>query len=77
MADTAFILIVEDEKAHAEAIAEGLRRAGHACRTVETAEEAIDSIKARPPDVVITDYRLGGDLNGQLVDSHRSGLLER
>ncbi len=58
---TAFVLVVEDEEAHGEAIAEGLRRAGHACHVVATAQEAIDSIRKRPPDVVVTDYRLAGD----------------
>jgi two-component system, NtrC family, response regulator HydG len=58
---TAFVLVVEDEEAHGEAIAEGLRRAGHACHVVASASEAIESIRRRPPDVVVTDYRLAGD----------------
>jgi len=58
---TAFVLIVEDEEAHGEAIAEGLRRAGHACHVVSGAQEAIESIRKRPPDVVVTDYRLAGE----------------
>lgn len=64
MSDTAFILIVEDEKAHGDAVAEGLRRAGHACLVVESGEEAIDSIRRRQPDVVITDYKLPGPMSG-------------
>ena len=67
MEQTAFVLVVEDEQAHGEAIAEGLRRQGHACRVVESGTEAIKSIKDRPPDVVITDYRLGGDMDGMDV----------
>jgi two-component system response regulator HydG len=67
MADTAFILIVEDEAAHGEAIAEGLRRMGHACHVVTTAKEAVESIEKHPPHVVVTDYRLGEDLNGMDV----------
>ncbi len=67
MSDTAFILIVEDEVEHGEAIAEGLRRAGHACHLVHDGAEATASMKKRPPDVVITDYKLGGDLNGMDV----------
>ena len=58
---TAFVLVVEDEEAHGEAIAEGLRRAGQACHVVASAQEAIDSIRKRPPDVVVTDYRLAGE----------------
>ncbi len=67
MGDTAFILIVEDEVEHGEAIAEGLRRAGHACHLVHRGTDAVASIAKRPPDVVISDYRLGGELNGMDV----------
>lgn len=64
MSDTAFILIVEDERSHGEAIKEGLERAGHVCHLVESGDEAVASMRARPPHVVITDYRLGGKVNG-------------
>jgi len=67
MSDTAFVLIVEDETAHGEAIAEALRRSNYACHLVDGADEAFASIKARPPDVVVTDYKLGGKLNGMDV----------
>lgn len=64
MDERAFVLIVEAEEAQAETVAEGLQRAGHACRVVSGGQEAIDSIKQRPPDVVLTGYRLGDDLTG-------------
>jgi two-component system response regulator HydG len=67
MDDTAFILIVEDEVEHGQAIAEGLRRSGHACHVVNDGPAAIASMRDRPPDVVVTDYRLGGDTNGMDV----------
>jgi len=67
MAETAFVLIVEDDPAHGEAVAEGLRRTGHACRLVSSGAEAIESVKTRPPDVVLTDYKLGGEQNGMDV----------
>ncbi len=67
MADTAFVLIVEDDPAHGEAVAEGLRRAGHACRLVSSGTEAIESVRTRPPDVVLTDYKLGGPQDGMDV----------
>jgi len=62
--DTAFILVVEDEPSHGEAVVEGLRRAGHACHLVDSGDAAVASIKARQPHVVVTDFRLGGKLNG-------------
>ncbi len=67
MSDTAFVLIVEDEIAHGEAIAEALQRSHYACNVVASGAAAIESIKHRPPDVVITDYKLGGNINGMDV----------
>ena len=40
--ERAFVLIVEDEKAHGEAIAEGLAREGHACHIVQDGKEALE-----------------------------------
>ncbi len=67
MSETAFILVVEDERAHGEAIVEGLKRAGHACHVVESGAAAVESLRDRAPDVVITDYRLGGEMDGMDV----------
>lgn len=64
MAETAFVLIVEDERAHGDAIAEALSRSDYACHVVASGTEAIESIKQRPPDVVVTDYKLGPGPNG-------------
>jgi DNA-binding NtrC family response regulator len=82
MSDTAFILIVEDERSHGEALKEGLERAGHACRLVESGDEAVASMKLRIPHVVVTDYRLGGSLNGldvlkmaRLISPWTQGIL--
>jgi two-component system response regulator HydG len=67
MSETAFILIVEDERSHGEAVKEGLERAGHACHLVESGDEAVASMQHRAPHVVITDYQLGGSMNGMDV----------
>ncbi len=67
MSDTAFVLIVEDEAAHGEAIAEAFARSRFACNVVETGDAAIESIRQRPPDVVVTDYKLGGKVTGMDV----------
>jgi two-component system response regulator HydG len=67
MAETAFVLVVEDDPAHGEALVEGLRREGHACHLVGSGQEALDSVRARPPDVVLTDYKLGGPMDGMDV----------
>ncbi|MBI1825006.1 MAG: sigma-54-dependent Fis family transcriptional regulator [Planctomycetes bacterium] len=67
MTETAFVLIVEDERAHGEAIAEALSRSNFACNVVESGTAAIESIQHRPPDVVVTDYKLGGKVDGVAV----------
>ena len=67
MSETAFVLIVEDETAHGEAIAEGLERLKYACHVVGSGDAAIESIRHRPPDVVVTDYKLGGRVTGMDV----------
>jgi len=67
MSDTAFVLIVEDELAHGEAIAEALKRSRYACNVVDNGAEAIDSIRKRSPDVVVADYKLRGGANGMDV----------
>ena len=52
------ILIVEDEAATAWALAESLSDEGYAITTVDSAEAALDSLKRKPADLVITDVRL-------------------
>ncbi|MCH8926879.1 MAG: response regulator [Proteobacteria bacterium] len=47
-----------------EAIAEALQRSDCACAVVESGAEAQASIEQSPPDVVVTDYRLGGKITG-------------
>jgi len=57
------VLIVEDEDAIAEPLAEGLRREGFAVTRVATGE---DALKAALPDVVLLDLRLP-DIDGYEV----------
>ncbi len=61
---TTKVLIVEDEASHGEAVKEGLERAGHLCSLVDDGAVAIESIRKWPPHVVVSDYQLGGDING-------------
>ncbi len=67
MNDKAFVLIVEDEDAEGGTIADRISRSGHACKVVTSGADAIASIRQRPPDVVITGYKLTGDVNGMEV----------
>lgn len=71
MSETAFVLIVDPATESAEALADGLRQEGHACRVVHSGEEALESIRARRPDVIVMDETLGvaGDGAGPLAQA--------
>ena len=61
------ILIVEDEEAHAEALAEGLSRQNHRCTAVHDGQSAIDQLTRQGFDIVITDLMLGAGPDGLAV----------
>ncbi len=67
MSETAFVLIAGSQPRAGQAIADELKRAGHACRVVSSAREAAESIRQRPPDVVVAEYRADGGLDGAEV----------
>lgn len=54
------ILVVEDEVLLARSIARSLTRAGHACRTAQSAEEGWEILLQERPDVVLMDVQLAG-----------------
>lgn len=54
------ILIIDDEKNQAEAIAESLRSIGYKCTTVTNGNEGLDIIRKDRIDVVITDLIMHG-----------------
>jgi len=58
------VLIVEDEQAHGEAMAEGLTRSNFDCVLVASGDQALRALNERPFDVVISDYKLGGKVDG-------------
>src|SRR5688572_8968171 len=74
MSETAFILIIEKETGDGEKLADGLRQEGHACRIVHSRDDAIDSIRARRPDVIVTDAELAGVNNGMDLVKESSRL---
>jgi len=57
------VLIIDDNVALAENIAEVLEFDGHTIEVAGSAEEAIPKARDNAPDVVITDFRLPG-MNG-------------
>jgi len=73
MSETAFVLIAEQDPQRGESLAESLRNAGHACRVATSTPDMIESVTARPPDVLLADDRLAGlDNNGDALGQVRS-----
>jgi len=64
---TADILIVEDEVPHAEVVEEGLARIGHRCTVVYDGQSAVDRMRGKLFDIIITDLMLGPDDSGMDV----------
>ena len=58
------ILIVEDERNLRRVIAAWLEGEGFATQTAEDAEEALTLFARQPPDLVLTDHRLGQGKSG-------------
>jgi two-component system response regulator HydG len=61
MAQTAFILILTEDEEAGQQLRELLReKYGHSCSVVGGVSDALDSIRARTPDVVVAPATLGG-----------------
>ncbi len=81
MAQTAFILIVSDDEERGERLRELLREShDHSCSVVRHLSDALDSIRARTPDIVIAPSALDGEpaapvLAEQLDKSARDATL--
>ena len=58
------ILIVDDERDHAEVMCEALAREGHECDVTHSLPEAERQLKRRQYDVIVTDLRMDGDRDG-------------
>jgi len=61
------VLVVDDVREHAEAMVEGLARAGHRCEPAVSGPEAIDKLQRKHFDVIVTDLVLGGAVDGLAV----------
>ena len=58
------VLIVDDEKDHAEVMAEALRKPGHVCTIVHGLEQAKDELVHGTFDVIVTDLVMGSETAG-------------
>jgi two-component system, NtrC family, response regulator PilR len=70
------ILIVDDEQSMREFLAICLRRAGHTTAVATSAEQAIEQLGTRAFDIVVTDLKMPGNLDGiGLLDAIKGGKL--
>ncbi|HSN29123.1 MAG TPA: sigma-54 dependent transcriptional regulator [Kofleriaceae bacterium] len=70
------ILVVDDEQSMREFLAICLRRAGHKVTTTQNATEALTQLKQKPFDVVVTDLRMPGELDGLgILGAIKSGTV--
>ena len=58
------VLVVDDERSMREFLAICLRRAGHATTLAESGEEALGAIERSAFDVIITDLKMPGTVDG-------------
>jgi DNA-binding NtrC family response regulator len=61
------VLIIDDNVALAENIAEMLQMDGHATEVAVSAEDALPKAQRSDPDVVVADYRLPGSTGASLI----------
>jgi two-component system response regulator HydG len=60
-------LVVDDEREHADGIAEALQKSGAKTITVYTGEDAVEILRNQQVDIVVTDLKLGGDIDGLAI----------
>jgi two-component system, NtrC family, response regulator PilR len=58
------ILVVDDEQSMREFLAICLRRAGHEVTLAKTGSEALEKLRSKQVDVVVTDLKMPGDVDG-------------
>src|ERR1700749_2009114 len=60
------VLVVDDEKLHAETVAEILERQGYLCSVATSGKEGARKIENEEFDLVLTDLKMG-DLDGLAI----------
>jgi len=58
------ILIVDDERDHADGIAESLEKLCTKAIAVYTGKDALEIVRSQQVDVIVTDLKLDGDIDG-------------
>ena len=64
---TNVILVVDDEREHADGIAEALEKLCAKAIAVYSGKDALEIVRSQQVDVVVTDLKLGGDIDGLAI----------
>jgi two-component system response regulator HydG len=70
------VLIVDDEREHADVMAEALHKPGHVCTIVNDVAHALDELRHGSFDVIVTDLRMpvSAGKDGVAADGSDAGL---
>jgi two-component system response regulator PilR (NtrC family) len=72
------ILVVDDEQSMREFLGICLRRAGHEVTLAQTGGEAVEQLRAHPIDIVVSDLKMPGGLDGLgLLQAIKTGTIRR
>ena len=63
----AIVLVVDDERDHADGIAESLEKLCAKAIAVYSGKDALEIIRNQQLDVIVTDLKLGGDIDGLAI----------
>lgn len=66
LAGRSTVLVVDDDRGHAEAIAEGLSRSGHECLLAFTGKEGAALLREKSVDILVTDLVMH-DIDGMVL----------
>ena len=75
----ALILLIDDEESARDATALFLRIDNHEIVSVGSAADALDQLQlmSRPPDIIVTDFNLGGDVTGAELIQHVRAAIQK
>jgi len=67
MSTDTVILVVDDERDHADGIVEALDKQGVKAIAVYNGKDALEILREQTVDIVVTDLKLGGDIDGLAI----------
>ena len=67
------LLLADDEETFRNSVAVLLRREGYVCDVASTVDDAIEKLNANPYDLLITDLRMPGNMDLELLKAASAG----